>query len=94
MVEEMVKRDPDAAWPFVLDLVSRAEDDRMLALIAAGPLEELIIAHGDRLIERIEAVAPGDLKFRPALRGVWGQNDMSRNVLQRLGDLLRDEPSF
>jgi hypothetical protein len=94
MIEEMVERYPDEAWPFVLELVRGAEGDRMLALIGAGPLEALIIAHGDRLIDRIEALAPGDPKFRRALRGVWGQNDMSQDVVQRLEYLLRDEPPF
>jgi len=93
-VRDIVDLDQEAAWPLVLELFDRAEGDRMLAFIAAGPLEELIVQHGSQLIDRIEAKAAADKKFRRALSGVWGESGMSEDVLRRVKHLVRDEPPF
>ena len=94
VVRDIVARDAEAAWPIVLELIGRAEDDEVLAFIAAGPLEDLLIAHGPQLIDRIEARAATDKTLRRALSGVWGESQMSDLVLQRLKLLVRDEPPF
>jgi hypothetical protein len=77
----------------VLELIERAEDEAVLAFIAAGPLENLIAAHGAVLIERIESRA-ANKTFRRALSGVWGEGRISPDVLSRVRRLVRDEPPF
>ncbi len=93
-IDELIRRDPDEAWTLLLELIARAEDDRMLASIAAGPLENLIVRHGWHLIEKIEAEAETGRRFRRALSGVWGETQMSEDLAQRIKLLVRDEPPF
>ena len=71
-VDELVRRDPESGWSLVLELIAAAADDRILANVAAGPLEDLLSRDPDRFIERIELEARRDPKFRRCLTGVWG----------------------
>jgi hypothetical protein len=91
-VEDLVRRDPEAAWPIVRDLVRRAVRDEVLAYIAAGPLEDLLCFHPHAFIDRIEALAGQDAHFRRALSGVWGWERMPADVLSRLEAIFGDEP--
>ena len=60
----------DAVWPFVLALIERA-NDRALASIGAGILEDILRRDGARAIDRIEARAAIDPPFRFCLSHVW-----------------------
>ena len=53
--------------------IRRAGGDATLAYIAAGPLEDLIVQHGEQFMDRIELEAGREPKVRRALRGVWGR---------------------
>jgi hypothetical protein len=70
-VDELVRRDPESAWSLVLELIAAAADDRMLANVAAGPLEDLLSGDPDRFIERVEIEARRDPRFRRCLTGAW-----------------------
>jgi hypothetical protein len=51
-------------------LIERAQDDDVLGVAAAGPLEDFLTADEDRL-RWIEQRAAESLRFRQALRHVW-----------------------
>jgi len=51
-------------------LIADASDEKSLAYVAAGPLEDLLHKHGDVVIDRVELHARTDPKFRLALTGV------------------------
>jgi hypothetical protein len=89
---DLVEWEPDGAWTFLLEMIERAEGEHALASIAAGPLENFLVTHGERFIERVEAEAARNPKFRRTLVGVWGENRMSDALNRRLTALLRDEP--
>ena len=55
----------------VLALVATAPDEDALAYVGAGPLEDLVKAHGDELVDELESEARQDPRFDAALRGVW-----------------------
>jgi hypothetical protein len=71
-VDDVVRRDPESGWSLVLELVAAAPDDRVLANVAAGPLEDLLSRDPDGFVERVEREARRDPKFRRCLTGVWG----------------------
>ncbi len=89
---EFVERDPEGTWTLILDMLQRVDGNYAIASIAAGPLENFIVAHGGRFLDRIEAEAGRNPKFRRALVGVWGENRMPEELVQRLRELVRDEP--
>jgi len=71
-VDDIVHRDPEAGWTLTLALIEAAPDDRVLANVAAGPLEDLLKRSSEVLIDRVEVQARRDPKFRRCLTGVWG----------------------
>jgi len=71
-VDDLLRRDPEAGWTLTLELIVAAPDDKVLASVAAGPLEDLLKRDPDRFIERVELQARRDPKFRRCLTGVWG----------------------
>ncbi len=72
-VDEIVRNEPNQALELTLMLLKKAgDDDRVLAYIAAGPLEDLLKRHGIQVIKRIEKEADGDSRLQLALSGVWG----------------------
>jgi hypothetical protein len=91
-VEALVRRDPDSAWPLMLEMIRLADNDQVLAYIAAGPLENLVVLHGPHVIDRIEAWAAADGKFRRALTGVWVEGFVPDDIKRRLETIIRHEP--
>jgi len=63
--------DPEAKWPLILRLLDAAADDWEVGLVAAGPLEDLLIMYGKDFIDRMESEARTNAKLREALAGVW-----------------------
>ena len=67
----LVRVNPETAWSLIAEAVQRSRNDRVLAFIAAGPLEDLVRLHARQFIDRIEAAASSDDRFRRAVSGVW-----------------------
>lgn len=79
------------AWPVLLTLVNRAPDDRALADVAAGPLEDIVVYQGARFGDRILAEAKTSARFREALRSVWGVEKLSPSVAREISRLLASQ---
>lgn len=84
-VDDLVERDPEAAWSLTLEVIAAAGDDRVLAAIAAGPLENILCRSLEQFIDRTELEARRDPKFRRCLTGVWG---LSAPAKERLAKYL------
>jgi hypothetical protein len=68
---DLIHDDPPEAWLLILELVRKAPDEAVLGTIAAGELEEFVVAHAEGFIDRIEVEARRNHRFREALAGVW-----------------------
>jgi len=74
-LDELMRSDPEEAW-MIIDTVRQLNGtDIILANLAAGPLEDLLVNHGKTFIDRVEALARDDEQFRKVLSAVW-KNDM------------------
>ena len=51
--------------------------------LAAGPLEDLLVAHGAQFIDRVEALADHDAQFKKLLGATW-QNAMPATLWSRI----------
>ena len=89
-VDEIVHDDPEAGWTLTLALVEAAPDDRVLANVAAGPLEDLLTRASDLLIDRVEVQARRDPKFRRCLTGVWGLPPSVKERLVKYTSTIQD----
>lgn len=67
-------------------LVDAAPDEDGVAVVAAGPLEDLIHAHGPEVVDEIETTARRSPAFAEALAHVWVDDEAAdAPVVQRLG---------
>lgn len=73
----------DRLWQFILAIYKRDLPDKVIAVLAAGPLEDLLAKRGVAFIDRIEELARKDPKFNYLLGGVW-RNSMTDEVWQRI----------
>jgi hypothetical protein len=68
---DLARSDSHRALDLALAVLARTEDTRLLALLAAGLLEDLVLGESDDILTRIEAEAARDPRFRRLLTGVW-----------------------
>ena len=84
----------DELWEITLRLIDLApfEEKELLAIIAAGPLENLVRYAApqveDRIVERIRV----DPKFRRVLTGVWARQER-KDFWDRITPLLYEYPT-
>src|SRR5882672_11234987 len=93
-LDELVTDEPERAWPLICEIIRRIspQDEDILAYVAAGPLEDLLVRHPYAFIDRIVSLARNDAHFRRAMSGVWGWNSIPLEIRTRLDTLLGDEP--
>jgi hypothetical protein len=93
-LDDLVTDEPERAWPLICEVIRRIspQDEDILAYVAAGPLEDLLVRHPYAFIDRIESLAKNDAHFRRAVSGVWGWNSIPSEIRTRLDTLLGDEP--
>lgn len=91
---DMVRDDPESAWPIIQKLIDQAPSDLVLAYIAAGPLEDLLCEHGPAMIDRMLKLAEKDYCFRRTLRAVWGWNRMPEKIRARIDEVVKDIPPW
>jgi hypothetical protein len=91
-LDDAVRDDPERAWPIICEVIRRISADDILAYVAAGPLEDLLVHHPHVFIDRVESLAKEDAHFRRAVSGVWGWDSIPDHVRQRLDAVLGDEP--
>lgn len=81
---------PDATWPLILLLVEKGSDHAVGAA-GAGILEDLLGKHGPLVIERVEAQAAQDQRFRYCISHVW-PGTMPPDIWERVERARGDEP--
>ncbi len=83
-VGEMVQVAPAQAVGFLIVACAQCTTTAELSVVAAGPLEDLLEAHGTLVIGHLEKVAMIDPRFRLMLSGTWGRNRIDPDVWARI----------
>jgi len=83
------KGDPELLWQLILAIHSRDQSDDVQCVLAAGPLEDLLVDHGSAFIEVVEQQAKDDPAFARLLRGVY-RRSMSDDVWRRVTDIANE----
>src|SRR5882724_2995119 len=78
----LIDLDPETAWSVIVRLVLEAPDEPALVNAAAGPLEQLLVNHGEAFVGRVEQLAKVSPEFQYALRNVWLPDDYSPAALR------------
>ena len=74
---------PEEIWSAILKILEHELTDEQIALLAAGPMEDLLAQHGVQFIERVEAEAKRNPRFNHLLGGVW-RSSMTEDVWGRV----------
>ena len=80
---DVVHDEPEVAWPAILQVLGHELTEDQIAVLAAGPLEDLLAVHGPLFIERVEREAERNPRFNHLLGGVW-QNQMTQDIWSRV----------
>ncbi len=87
-VDGLVASAPEQALDVLMQLLAAAADDEeILAVIAAGHVEDLVVEHGTELLDRIVDTAKVNPLLGRALSGIW-IDDLPLEVRKRLRTVL------
>ena len=86
---DVVYDEPEIAWPAILQILERELREEQIAVLAAGPLEDLLALHGPEFIDRVECEAARNPRFNRLLGGVW-QNRMLQEIWERVQKARRE----
>ena len=70
-VQRLQDDKPEILWQFILQVLELGPTESVRGMLAAGPLEDLIHAHGAMFIDRIAQEAERNPAFADLLPGVW-----------------------
>lgn len=84
----------DELWDITLRLIDLApfEETELLAVIAAGPLEDLVRYAAPQVEQRIVERIRVDPKFRRVMTGVWAREER-KDFWDRITPLLYEYPT-
>ncbi len=91
-VGEMVRAAPLNAVAFLVVACAACVAPSQLAMVAAGPLEDLLEEHGQAVIHELERIAKIDPRFRLMLSGTWGRERIDGDVWARLAAAVAPGP--
>ena len=86
---ELAQNSPELCLDLILQILRTPHEDSVAEVLAAGPLEELLVHHGSEIIARLEKAAMEDASFRHLLGGVW-ETGIDKSVWARV-DACRGE---
>ena len=70
-LDRLAYEQPELAWELILEIHALDQSSKVMGMLAAGPLEDVIEYHGPNFIDRIELFARHSPQFRLLLGGVW-----------------------
>ena len=82
-LDDIGRLQPELCWQLILEILDRTVSDLQRVSLAAGPLEDLLNRYGNDFIDRVEAVAGQNEKFRELLPGIW-RNTINAEVWDRI----------
>ena len=80
------------AFRVILEALPSFKANLEIAQLAAGPMEDLVTQHGERLIDEIEREAAKNEGFRYLLSGIWGQTHVPPEVWRRIQSAVEPGP--
>lgn len=81
-LDRLVRVEPELSWKLIQDIALESDEPIVLANLAAGPLEDLLLHHGKQFIDRIEIYTRQNPHFVPVVMSVWS-NAIEKEVWDR-----------
>jgi len=87
---DLEHQDPETLWLLILAILHKDSSMWIKAVLAAGPVENLLVQFGPQFIDRVELTARRDPAFAHMLGGIW-RSGMTEDVWNRLQRVCRKE---
>ncbi len=82
-LSDICEEEPDLCWELIEDIRKTDGSDIILANLASGPMEDLLVEYGEKFIDLLEKQAKNDEQFKKLLGAVW-QNDIADDIWERI----------
>jgi hypothetical protein len=82
-LDDLIDDDPNKALYIILYIIENNESEFVIANLAAGPLESLLMRHGELLIHDLKKYVKSNNKLKDALKLVW-RNDISYPIWEEI----------
>jgi len=90
-VTDLIDSDPERAWVILMESFERCPSGYEV-MISAGPLEELIMKHSLRFVERLAERLLESARFRSAFESVYfSTENVSQADAERFNAVLREK---
>lgn len=83
LLDDLVEKFPKESLDTIKAILNVDDSDAIKASLSAGPMEDLLVRHGQTVIEQVEIEARRSGTFSHMLGGIW-QRDMDNDVWLRL----------
>lgn len=70
-LNRLCDEEPFAALRAIDQIIAKDHSDPIMEVLAAGPLENLLVKHGTIVVDEISKLAASNAAFRELLGGVW-----------------------
>lgn len=80
---DLISDEPETAWIIIKKILKTDSSPKVISRLSAGPLEDLLVDHGEKFIDRVEEEAKMNPDFAKLLGGVW-KNAMSDEIWERI----------
>lgn len=70
-LNRMCREEPFAALLVIDRILAKDSSDPIMEILAAGPLESLLVTHGSIVVEDVTQLAASNPAFKELLGGVW-----------------------
>lgn len=84
LIDDLARTAPDVCLDLVMAALPLCRTPEEVALVAAGPLEDVITANGAAVIDRIEHLAAREPRLTYALTGVWLRGTTGTPIWRRI----------
>jgi hypothetical protein len=78
-----LEKKSEELWQFIKTAYVRSSSDKVMGVLAAGPVEGLLAENGAHYIDQVEELAGRDGKFNRLLGGVW-RSTMTPEIWSRI----------
>jgi len=88
-LNDLIHERPSQAFNLVEQIISKTEDKRVLGSMGAGPLEDLLVSHGEQFVDKVLDNARQDEKWRFVLGCVWINSANNATVKDKISNAIK-----
>lgn len=87
-LDDLRDEDAERIWKIINEIIDIDASEWVLSNLAAGPVEDLLVDHGEKFINRLEEKVKGDNRFKTIIKGIW-KNEIPEPIWKRVQKLVQ-----